>query len=67
MLKAYHARESVALMTAAIAKTGKLNGDAEGVGAAEIVEKGPKLQNSDILSNIDQKHAHLSENSSSPD
>jgi len=54
MLKAYHARESVTLMTTAV-------GDTEGVAAAEIVEKGPKLQNSDILSNTDQKLAHFPE------
>ena len=49
MLKAYHERESVALITTAAAKIGRLDSDAEGAGAAEIVDKGPKLQNSDIL------------------
>jgi len=61
MLKAYHARESVTLMTTAFTRTGRLDGDTEGVGAAEIVENSPKLQNSDILSNIDEKLAHLLE------
>ena len=69
MLEAYHEREPVAVVATTVATQGtteRLDSCAGGMSSVEIADKGPKLQNSDILSNLDQKLAHPHRSNSNP-
>ena len=63
MLKPYQEREPVAVVATAVIThdmTERPNGFTA-VDSVEVADQGPKLQNSDILSNLDRKLAHFPE------